>query len=107
MRERTYYPKLCLVQLAYGGSVVQVGNVVTVGASSTGTKITLPKGAVMLDYRERAIYYRSGISVRSRRLGDGSDTLLLRIPVRPSQPILFSVDWGAGWARGATVSWRT
>jgi hypothetical protein len=95
------------VELAYGGSVVQVGTTVNVGSSTAGTKITLPPGALMLDYRQRAIYYRVGTEARARALGSGSDTLLQRIVIKPWQPMLFSVDWGAGWAKGGTVNWRT
>jgi hypothetical protein len=95
------------VQLAYGGPVVQAGTTVTVGSSTAGTKVTLPAGASMLDYRERAIVYRLGTEVRSRALGSGSDVLLQRIAIKPWQPMLFSLDWGAGWAKGANVNWRT
>jgi len=95
------------VQLAYGGPVVQAGDTVSVGSSTTGGTVTLPAGAVMLDYRQRAIYYRSGTLVRSRALGNGSDVLLQRIPVKPWQPMPFSVDWGTGWAQRVTVNWRS
>jgi hypothetical protein len=95
------------VQLAYGGPVIQNGSTVTIGSFTTGTKVVLPVGALMLDYRERAIVYRRGTEVRSRAIGTGSDTLLVRVPIKPWQPMLFSLDWGAGWATGRTVNWRT
>jgi hypothetical protein len=108
LRTDSYEPgTVRAVQLAYGGPVVQAGDTVSVGSSTTGMKVTLPAGAVMLDYRQRAIYYRSGMLVRSRAVGNGSDVLLQRIPVKPWQPMPFSVDWGTGWAQRATVNWRS
>jgi hypothetical protein len=95
------------VELAYGGPVVQVGSTVTIGSTTSGTKVTLPAGALMLDYRQRAVYYRQGTAVRARAVGNGSDVALLQLPVKKWQPMLFSVDWGTGWAEGKTVSWRT
>jgi hypothetical protein len=95
------------VELAYGGPVVQVGTTVTVGSTTSGTKVSLPAGARMLDYRQRTVYYRQGTTVRARAVGSGTDIALLQVPVRKSQPMLFSVDWGTGWATGTTVYWRT
>ena len=48
-----------------------------------------------------------GTQARSRTLGSGSDTLLQVIAIKPWQPMLFSLDWGYGWAKGTAVSWRT
>ena len=95
------------IQLAYGGPVVQVGTTVNVGSFTAGTKVTLPPGALMLDYRERTVVYRQGTQARARALGSGSDTLLQRIAIKPWQPMLFALDWGYGWAKGVTVNWRT
>lgn len=94
------------VQLAYGGPIVQVRSRVVIGWSA-GTHVDLPAGARMLDYRQRAIFYRLGTEVRSRAVGDGSDVLVRRIAIKPSEPMLFSMDWGLGWATGRTVSWRS
>jgi hypothetical protein len=108
LRTDTYDPgAVRSVQLAYGGPVIQVGDVVTVGSATTGTKVTLPSGGLMLDYRERAIVYRLRTEARSRALGNGSDVLLLQIAIKPWQPMLLSLDWGYGWAKGSTVYWRT
>ena len=91
--------------LALTGPVVQVGASVTVDA---GTEVALPTGALMLDYRQRAIVYRKGTQVRMRHVGTGADTLLQSIPIKPWQPMLFSTDsWGSAWAKGAAVSWRS
>ena len=49
----------------------------------------------MLDYRQRAIVYRHGVAGPSRHIATGADRLLQVIPIKPSQPILFSTDWGA------------
>ncbi len=92
------------IALGLLGPLVQVGNVVHVGADD----VTLPAGALMLDYRQRAIVYRQGTQVRSRHVVTGADRLLRVIPVRPSQPMLFSTDsWGSAWATGSSVSWRS
>ena len=92
------------IALALTGPVVQVGTSVTV---ETGTEITLPAGALMLDYRQRAIVYRKGSQVRSRHVATGADTLLQVIPLKPWQTMLFSTDsWGSAWAKGSAVSWR-
>jgi hypothetical protein len=108
LRTDTYEPgAVRAVELAYGGPVVQVGDVVTVGSPTTGTKVTLPSGATMLDYRERTIVYRLGTQARTRALGSGADALLQRFAIKPWQPMLVSLDWGYGWAKGATVYWRT
>jgi hypothetical protein len=95
------------IQLAYGGPVVQAGDTVNLGPLTGGTKSTLPPGALMLDYRQRAILYRRAMQVRKRHVGTGADTLVRVIAVRPSQPMHFSVDWGSAWAQGASVNWRS
>jgi hypothetical protein len=95
------------IQLAGAGPVVQAGDTVTVGPSAGGTKITLPHNALMLDYRQGAIVYRQGTQVRKRLVGTGADSLLSVIPVRPYEPILFSIDWGSAWAEGSSVRWRS
>ena len=62
----------------------------------------------MLDYRQRAIVYRQGTQVRKRHIATGADTLLQVIPIKPYEPMFFSTDsWGAAWAKGASVSWRS
>lgn len=104
------YPPGAVRAIALGGAgpLVQVGATVNVGPFAGGTKITLPAGAVMLDYRQRAVVYRRGTQARLRHISTGADTLLQTFPVRAWQPMLFSTDsWGAGWAKGATVSWRS
>ncbi len=73
-----------------------------------GTEISLPAGALMLDYRQGAIVYRKGSQVRSRHVATGADTLLQVIPLKPWQTMLFSTDsWGSAWAKGSSVSWRS
>jgi hypothetical protein len=92
------------IALGLVGALVQVGNVVHIGSGD----VTLPAGALMLDYRQRAIVYRKGTQVRMRHIGTGADRLLRTIPVKPWQPMPFSTDsWGSAWATGATVSWRS
>ena len=95
------------IQLAGAGPVVQAGDIVTVGQSAGGTRISLPHNALMLDYRQRAIVYRQGTQVRKRLVGTGADSLLSVIPVRRYEPILLSVDWGSAWAEGSSVRWRS
>jgi hypothetical protein len=95
------------VELAYGGPVIQVGDIVTIGSATSGTKVTLPSGALMLDYRQRAIVYRLGTEARARAVGNGSDVVLQQMQIKPWQPMLLSLDWGYGWAKGSTVYWRT
>lgn len=108
LRTDTYDPgAVRSVQLAYGGPVIQVGDVVTIGSATTGTKVTLPPGALMLDYRQRSIVYRLGTEARSRWVGSGTDNLLQEFPIKRWQPMLISLDWGLGWAKGSTVYWRT
>lgn len=96
------------VALAYTGPVVQVAREVhlTQPDGRAGV-VTLPAGALMLDYRQRGVYYRQGRQLRLRLVGTGADTLLLELLLHASQPMLFSVDWGAGWATGRSVNWRT
>jgi hypothetical protein len=92
------------IALGLPGPLVQVGNVVGVGSAD----VTLPAGALMLDYRQRAIVYRKGTQARMRHVATGADRLLRVIPLKPWQPMLFSTDsWGSAWATGRTVSWRS
>jgi hypothetical protein len=108
LRADTFSGPVRAIALATLGPVVQAGNVVTVEASSTVTRVTLPPNALMLDYRQRAIAYRLGAQLRLRRVGTGEDTLLGTFPVKPWQPLLFSTDTaGSASAMGATVSWRS
>ncbi len=96
------------IRLATVGTVVQLAGQVQLTTNSVGTSVSLPAGAQMLDYRQRAIVYRQGVQVRLRKVATGADTLLQVIPVKPWQPLLFSTDTGgAAWAKGATVSWRS
>ena len=105
LRTEAYDPgSVRAIALGLAGSLVQVGNVVHVGTAD----VTLPAGALMLDYRQRAIVYRKGTQVRTRHITTGADRLLRAIPVKPWQPMPFSTDsWGSAWATGATVSWRS
>jgi hypothetical protein len=108
LRTDTYDPgSVRSVELAYGGPVIQVGDLVTVGSATTGTKVTLPPGGVMLDYRERAIVYRLGAQARSRAIGSGLDALVQQFQLKRWESMLLSLDWGYGWAKGASVYWRT
>ena len=96
------------IALGLVGPLVQVGSTVNIGPSAAGTKVTLPPGALMLDYRQGSIVYRKGTQVRVRKVSTGKDTLLRVIGVRPWQTIPFSTDaGGSGWADGRRVSWRS
>ena len=95
------------IALGGAGPLVQVGSTVTVGPFA-GDEVTLPPGALMLDYRQRAIVYRRGTQVRLRHITTGADTHLQTFGIEPRQPMLFSTDsWGAAWAKGAQVGWRS
>ena len=108
LRTDRYEGTVRAIALGGAGPVVQAGATVTIGQSAGGTRITLPAGALMLDYRQRAIVYRRGTQVRLRHVSTGADTLLQTFPVKPYQPTLFSTDsWGAAWAKGASVHWRS
>ena len=64
------------IALGLVGPLVQVGATVNIGPFAGGTKVTLPAGALMLDYRQGSIVYRKGTQVRVRRVATGKDTLL-------------------------------
>ena len=107
LRTDRYEGAVRAIALGGAGPLVQVGATVTVGQAG-GTEVTLPAGALMLDYRQRAIVYRRGTQVRLRHVSTGADTLLQTFQVKPYQPTLFSTDsWGAAWAKGASVHWRS
>ncbi len=96
------------IALGLVGPLVQVGATLNIGPFAGGTKVTLPAGALMLDYRQGSIVYRKGTQVRVRRLATGKDTLLRVIPVKSWQVMPFSTDaGGSGWADGRRVSWRS
>jgi hypothetical protein len=96
------------IGFALVGPLVQADATVNVGPFAGGTKVTLPAGALMLDYRQGRIVYRKGAQARARQIATGNDTLLATIPVKPWQPMLFSTDsLGSAWARGLAVSWRS
>jgi hypothetical protein len=96
------------IALGLVGPLVQVGSTVNVGSFSGGTKVTLPPGALMLDFRQGSIVYRKGTQVRARKVSTGKDTLLRVIAVKPWQTMPFSTDaGGSGWADGRRVSWRS
>ena len=96
------------IALGLVGPLVQVGATVNIGPFAGGTKVTLPAGALMLDYRQGSIVYRKGTQVRVRRLSTGKDTLLRVIAVKSWQAMPFSTDaGGSGWADGRRVCWRS
>jgi hypothetical protein len=97
------------IALAPAGPVVQRGRTVSVGpASGRVLADELPAGALMLDYRERAVVYRTGTQARLRHIPTGADSLLQVFALEPWQPMLLSTDsGGAGWAKGRAVSWRS
>jgi hypothetical protein len=95
------------VQLAGVGAVIQAGSSVDIRAGATTKSVVLPAGSTMLDYRQGRIYYAKGKQVRARRVPTGEDELLLVVPKKPREAPLFSIDWGAAWATGATLDWRT
>ena len=96
------------IALARVGPLVQVGSTVNVGPFTAGTKVVLPPGAVMLDYRQGSIVYRKGTQVRARQIATGDDTLVRVIPVKPWQAMPFATDTaGSAWATGRTVSFRS
>jgi len=109
LRTDAYGPaEVRAVALGLVGPLVQVGSTVTIGRPATGEQVTLPSGALMLDYRQGSIVYRKGTQVRSRKMSTGRDTLLRVIRVKPWQPMLFSTDaGGSAWATGRTVSFRS
>jgi hypothetical protein len=108
LRTDRYAPsEVRAVALALVGPLVQVGAAVNVGPFAGGTRVTLPAGALMLDYRQGRIVYRKRTQARARRIATAEDTLLAVIPVESWEPMLFSTDWGSAWASGRTVRWRS
>lgn len=109
LRTDDYGPaEVRVVALGLVGPLVQVGSTVTVGRPTTGEHVTLPPGALMLDYRQGSIVYRKGTQVRSRKVSTGRDTLLRVIARKPWQTMPFSTDaGGSGWAEAHRVSWRS
>lgn len=96
------------VALGLVGPLVQVGSTVNVGPFAGGTKVTLPSGALMLDYRQGTIVYRKGTQVRARRIATGVDSLLRVIAVKPWQTMPFATDaGGTTWADGRNVRYRS
>jgi hypothetical protein len=96
------------VALGLVGPLIQVGSTVTVGTPEAGTKVSLPPGALMLDFRQGSIVYRKGTQVRARKVATGADTLVRAIRVKPWQTMPFATDaGGSGWADGRRVSWRS
>lgn len=95
------------IALGAAGPLVQVGLTVNVGPFTGGTKVVLPPGGQMLDYRQGRIVYRKGTQVRARQIATGADTLLRTIPVKAWQPMPFATGaGGSAWATVRTVSWR-
>ena len=91
------------VALALPGAVVQAGTEVRVGTQT----VTLPPGALLLDFRQGRLVYAQGLQVRSRRVADGTDTLLQTFPSGSRRPPLFATDaYGSAWAKATSVSWR-
>ncbi len=104
------YPAGAVRAIALGlvGPLVQVGSTVNVGPFAGGTKVTLPSGALMLDYRQGSIVYRKGTQVRARKIATGEDTLLRTIAVKPWETMPFATDaGGTAWADGRRVSFRS
>jgi hypothetical protein len=95
------------IAFALVGPLVQVGTTVNVGPLAGGTKVALPTGALLLDYRQGTLVYRHGTQARARQIATSDDTLLRTMPLEPWQPMLFSTDWGSAWATGGAVSWRS
>jgi hypothetical protein len=96
------------VALGLVGPLVQVGSTVTIGSPTAGKRVTLPPGALMLDYRQGSIVYRKGTQVRARTVSTGRDALLRVIAVKPWQTMPFATDaGGSGWSDGRRVSWRS
>jgi hypothetical protein len=96
------------VALGLVGPLVQVGSTVNVGPFAGGTKVTLPSGALMLDYRQGTIVYRKGTQVRARRIATGADSLLRVIAVKTWQTMPFATDaGGTTWADGRSVRYRS
>ena len=108
LRTDAYAPSsVRAIAFAVVGPLVQVGTTVDVGPFAAGTKVALPPRALLLDYRQGWIFYRLGTQARARQIATGRDTLVRTIPLEPSQPMLFSTDWGTAWASAGTVSWRS
>jgi hypothetical protein len=104
LRTLAYDPgEVKAVALALPGAVVQAGTEVRVGAQT----VTLPPGALLLDFRQGRLVYAQGLQVRSRRVADATDTLLQTFPSGSRRPPLFATDaYGAAWAKATSVSWR-
>ena len=108
LRTDQYAPsEVRAIALGLVGPLVQVGTTVNVGPFAGGTKVTLPAGALVLDYRQGRIVYRKGTQARARRIATGEDMLLAVIPVRPWEPMLVSTGSGTAWASGRTLRWRS
>ena len=104
VRAASYAPgTIKAVLLATIGPVVQEGRTVHVGRS----QLQLPSRAIVLDYRDGRVVYATGEQVRQRRVRDAAESLLVRVPLRPGERPLFSVDHGSAWADGRNVDWRS
>jgi hypothetical protein len=95
------------VHLAGVGAVIQAGSSVEIRRGAATRTVSLPSGATMLDYRQGRIYYALGRQVHARSVATDADELLLALPAGISRTPLFSIDWGAAWAAGNRLHWRT
>lgn len=88
--------------LAPGGLVVQLPGAVQIQSPSGLKVVALPARATMLDYAEGRVLYTLGSEVRSLRVADGNDALLLE--GEPGRAVLPTQDThGLGWAQGRQV----
>jgi hypothetical protein len=94
------------IRLAGVGVVAQVGREVRIGNDPTPARtVTLPPGAVMLDYAQGRVLYRHGRTVYTARAATGARAPLL--PPFPTTDTPVELDvLGLAWARGRSVNWK-
>jgi hypothetical protein len=94
------------IRLAGVGLVAQVGREVRIGNDPAPSRtVTLPPGAVMLDYAQGRVLYRLGRTVYTARVATGARAPLLLPFARPDTPVELDVH-GLAWARGRSVNWK-
>jgi hypothetical protein len=93
------------IRLAGVGVVAQVGREVRIGNGPTPARtVTLPPGAVMLDYAQGRVLYRLGRTVFTARVATGTRARLLSFATTDT-PVELDVH-GLAWARGRSVNWQ-
>jgi hypothetical protein len=93
------------IALAPAGLVVQLAGSIEI-RRPTGAPVVVPfpTGAAMTDYAEGRVLYRLGNAIRSLKVSNGGDTVLLR-GASGNPPLVATQDThGLGWARGRAIS---